>query len=155
MLHTLRDRIRPHFSFHQHAQMRRKVSNETPCHPAGVIWEITLQHTRRVLAEQFPTSCAPGRRHVREQDAVARMARGEGLDDGRRGARFPDRHGVDPDRFVAVEVEADRQHAHALREAADVLAVPERLIGEPRGQDDRQHDDGGRVEQVHAPEFYC
>ena len=71
-----------------------------------------------------------------------------------RRQRLADRHGVDPDRLVAVEVEADRQIAHPLGEAADVLPVANRLIDEPRREHDRQQDDGQRVERVHVEALY-
>ena len=46
--------------------------------------------------------------------------------------RLPHRHGVDPDRVLAVHVERDRQVAEPLAQAADVLPVAQRLVQEVR-----------------------
>ena len=55
----------------------------------------------------------PGHRGRREKEPEARIARLQVGGERARGERFADRHGVDPDRFLAVHVERDRQVARA------------------------------------------
>ena len=102
---------------------------------------------RRDRAICWPVSVVVDRKIFRPGIALAQIR-----EQRPRGQRLAHRDGVNPDRLVAVEIEADRQIAHPLGEAADVLPVPDRLIQEPRRQHDRQNDDGQRVERVHVSE---
>src|SRR6059036_3864871 len=65
------------------------------------------------------------------------------------GERLADRHGVDPDRFLRVDVERDRQEAEALAEAADVLLVPDGLVQEIRRHDDEDDERQQAVGEIH------
>ena len=66
-----------------------------------------------------------------------------------RGQRLTDRHRMDPDGFLAVDVERDRQEAEPLPQRADVLLVPDRLVQEVgrHQQEDGQHQQA--VGQIH------
>ncbi len=65
------------------------------------------------------------------------------------GQRLADRHGMDPDRFLAVDVERHRQVAEALAEAADVFVVTNRLIEEVRRDEDEHDERQEAIQEVH------
>ena len=69
------------------------------------------------------------RRQIQTQTRVPRSQIG---DERARRERLAHRHGVDPDRFVAVDVQGNRQVTEALTKAAHVLSVANRLIKEVR-----------------------
>ena len=101
------------------------------------------------VREAVPRDLLPGNRRRRQKEAQARIT---GFEIGRQGAggeRLADRHGVDPDRFLRVDVERDRQEAEALAEAADVLLVPDGLVQEVRRHDDEDDERQQAVGEVH------
>ncbi len=88
-------------------------------------------------------------RRRRHEEPQPGMALAQGGDERAGGQQLADRHGVDPDRRLGVDVERYRQVTKTLRQAGDVLAITHRLIEEPRRDDDREEDDEGGVEGVH------
>ena len=94
-------------------------------------------------------------RHGRggQEQAQARIAGLEVLGEGPRGQRLANRHRVDPDRFLAVDVEGNRQVTEALAEAADVLLVADRLVHEVRRHDDEENQRQQAVREVHCGEL--
>jgi len=111
------------------------------------------KHSVDVL-QPGPRDLLAAQRGRRDEDAEARIPLPQLGNERAGGQRFADRHRVDPDRVVPVQIEADRQVAHPLRQVADVLVVAERLVRKPRGQDHGQHDDQQRVKGVHQGRSY-
>ena len=72
----------------------------------------------------------PGDRRRGQEQTQPRITRLEVGGERARGQRLTDRHRVDPDGFLAVDVERDRQEAEPLPQRADVLLVPDRLVQE-------------------------
>ena len=101
---------------------------------------------------QRPGHFVAGHRRRRQEQLQARVSGLQLTDEGARGQRLPHRDGVDPDGFVAVDVERQRQVAEALAQAADVLAVPHRLVGQEGRGDGQRHHAQHAVQHVHAPE---
>ena len=99
---------------------------------------------RRVLAICWPVSVVVDKKDPQLRIAVAKIA-----DERPRGQRLADRHRVNPDRLVAVEVEADGELSHALGQAADVLPVANRLVEKPRREHHSDEDHDECVERVH------
>src|SRR5690606_15169377 len=93
---------------------------------------------------------ASGQRGGRQEDAEPRIALPEAVDERPRGERLADRDRVNPDGGVAVDVDADRQPAHALGHAPYVLAVPQGLVEKPRRKRRGGTQDSQRVQRVHG-----
>ena len=70
----------------------------------------------------------PGHRGRRQKQPETRIAGLEVFGERPRGQGLADRYGMNPDRFLTVDVEGDGQIAQALPEAPDVLLVSDRLI---------------------------
>ena len=70
---------------------------------------------------------------------------------GAGGERFPDRHGVNPDGRLAIEVQRDREKPEPFRQVAGILPMADGLVQEVRRrrQEHQQHREA--VEQVHRP----
>ena len=60
----------------------------------------------------------PGHRRRRQENPQPRVALAQLRQQRARGQHLADRHGVDPDRLVAVEIEGERQVAEPLRQVA-------------------------------------
>ena len=110
------------------------------------------KNTASVSGQPRPRHLLAAQRRRGQKDAQARIPLAQLRQEGARGQHLAHRDGMDPDRLVAVDVEADRQVAHPLRQVADVFSIPKRLIREPRRQHHREDDDGERVENVHVGE---
>ena len=72
-----------------------------------------------------------------QEEPQARIPRLQVRRQGARRQRLADRHGMDPDRLLAVEIERNGQVAEPLPEAADVFLVTNRLVDEVRRNDDK------------------
>jgi len=147
-LAALAQQHRPDLGLHHHEQPRPDDVQGAADREAPV--ERKIEHA--VDVGQRPGHLMAGHGRRREEQLQARVARLELADQGPGGQGLPDRHGVDPDRFVPVDVERQRQVAEALAQAADVLAVAHRLVGQERRGDDQGHHAQHAVQQVHAPE---
>ena len=101
------------------------------------------------VLQAVPRDLLPRHRRRGQEEAVARVALAQLRQQRPRGQHLADRHGVDPDGLLAVEIERDRQVAEPLPQAADVLPVPHRLPGEVRRHDKEERDDQDAVEGVH------
>ena len=90
-----------------------------------------------------------GRR--RQEEPQLRVALAERREQGARGEHLADRHRVNPDRFVGVEIERHGQVAEPLRQVRDVLPVAHRLVDQVRRHhgEKRHHDHA--VDHVHVP----
>ena len=147
-LAALAQQHRPDLGLHHHEQPRPDDVQGAADGEAPVEREVE----DAVEVGQRPGHLVAGHRRRRQEQLQARVAGLELADEGARGQRLPHRHGVDPDRLVAVDVERERQVAEALAQAADVLAVAHRLVGQERRGDDQRHHAQHAVQQVHAPE---
>ena len=88
-----RHQVRPELGFHDDADGRPEMPQEASHGKRVVVGQVGALDA---VAEQRFGSAAAGRRHVREQDAMARIARLERGDDRRSGARLADRDGMQP-----------------------------------------------------------
>ena len=125
--------VRPDLGLHHDEEARlddveRAADDERPV-------EREVEHRVDVL-QAAPRHLLPGHRRRRQEQPQARIARLEIRGERPRGQRLADRHGVNPDRLLAVDVEGDRQVAEPLAQAADVLLVADRLVHEVRRDDD-------------------
>ena len=89
------DEVRPQLGFHDDAKLRTKVAQKGLHCPGRVIRQIGAGH--RVAEQRFRRGPA-GRSHLREQDAIARIAQPQGSDQRLGGARFANRNSVNPER---------------------------------------------------------
>ncbi len=97
-----------------------------------------------------PGHLLPGHRGRRDEEAKPGVALPQLRQQRPDRQDFSDRHGVDPDRFVAVEVERHREIAHPLGQADDVFPVSNRLVEQIRRHDEEKRDDEDAVDRVHA-----
>ena len=73
----------------------------------------------------------------RQKEPQARVARLEIRRQRARRERLADRHGVNPDGLLAVEIERNRQVPEPIAQAADIFLVSNRLVHEVRRHDDK------------------
>ena len=102
------------------------------------------------MLQAAPRHLLPGHRRRRQEQPQARIAGLEIGGERARRQRLADRHGVDPDRLLAVDVEGNRQIAEPLPEAADVLLVANRLVQEVRRDDDEDEQRQQAVREIHC-----
>src|SRR6266545_3314797 len=139
--------VRPDLRF-DHDEQTRPDDIQGPARGERPV-EREIEHgidVRHAAARELLT----GERRRREKEPQLRIARAQPGDQRTRAEHLANRHGVHPDRFIAVEIEGDGEIAEPLSDAADVLVVPQRLVEEVRR---RQHeDDAGdeAVEEIHA-----
>ena len=117
--------VRPDFGFH-HDEQPRPHQLQRPIHDEAEI-EGKVEHLvdKRQVASGDLLAGHGGRR---DEEAQAGVAFPELRKERTNRQYFPDRHRVNPDRLVAVEVEGDREIAHPLRQADDVFPVSNRLV---------------------------
>ena len=139
--------VRPDLGLH-HQEQPRLDQVERPAHHQGRGRRGSRTRHRRRARCAAPAA-APTSSSSRRRGAARDGARAAPAMSGRAVSSSPDRHGVDPDRRLGVDVERHRQVAEPLWQAGDVLAVAQRLIEEPRRHDHREEDDEGGVEGVH------
>ena len=119
--------IRPDLGFHDDAHDRPEVLEEAPHGKGVVVGQVGAQHA---VAERVRRSLAAGRRHVREQNPVARVACLQCGHQRQRGARLADRDGMQPDQrlrrreIVAAEAFADVAQIFRLTAAAQEQVQP-------------------------------
>src|SRR5262249_11262415 len=90
----------------------------------------------------------PAHGRGREEHPQPRESRLQLVDQRPRGEALADRHGVDPDRAVAVHVQVDGQPPHPLAERAEVLARAPPLPQEPGKGEHEGHGQDDAVEEV-------
>ncbi len=86
--------VGPDLGLHHDAETGAEVRDEPPHCPRQVIGQ---EREGGEFAVQARRRFAPGGRHVRQNQRVIRKARPEGVHEGLCGARFAERHRVDPD----------------------------------------------------------
>jgi hypothetical protein len=138
--------VRPDLGLH-HDEEPRPHQREGAAHDEGEI-ERKVEHLVDVL-EIVAGDLLAGHGRRGQEQAQLRVPLAELGQQRARGQHFADRDGVNPDRFVGVEVERNRQVTHPLREAADVFAVTHRLVHERRRHHGKERHDEHAVEYVH------
>ena len=114
---ALLEQPRPQLGLEDDAELGAEMAQEPAHREALVVGQPGALHA---VAEELDAGVAPRGRHVRDEDAMARMAAPERVDDGRRGARLADGNRVDPNarrlrrRVVMPEAFADAQGIAAL-----------------------------------------
>ena len=139
--------VRPDLGLHDDEQARLHQP-ERPLHDRTEI-EREVEHLVHVV-DVPARHLLPGHRRRGQEDAKPGIALAQLRQQRPRGQHLADRHRVDPDRLVAVEVERQRQVAEPLRQAADVLAVTDRLVEEVRRHDQEEQHDQDAVQRVHG-----
>jgi hypothetical protein len=91
------DQVWPQFGFHQDADARMEVAQETPDCPRHVVGQVDALHPRGELAEEFCCSGPAGGRHVGQQQAVVRVGFQQGMQQRGAGAGFAYGYGMQPD----------------------------------------------------------
>jgi hypothetical protein len=91
-----------------------------------------------------------GRGNEEPQLRVALAERGQ---QGARREHLADRHGVNPDRVVGVDIEGHGEIAQPLGQVCDVLPVPHRLVHEVRRHDKEKRDHDHAVDDVHCADL--
>ena len=139
--------VRPDLGFHHDEDARpddveRAANDERPV-------ERKIEHGVHVPQAAL-RHFLPGHRGRRKEQTQARIAGLEIFGERPRGQRLADRHGMNPDRLFAVDVEGNRQVAEALTEAADVFLVADRLIHEVRRHDDEDEQRQQAVREIHC-----
>ena len=102
------------------------------------------------VPQAAPGDLLPGHRRRRKEQPQVRIADLEIFGERPRGQRLADRHGMNPNGLLAVDVEGDRQAAEALPEAPDVLLVADRLIDKVRRDDDKDEQRERAIQQIHG-----
>ena len=130
------EQVRPDLGLHHDEETRLHQIQRAPDgeHPV----ERKVEHAVHEMAQARLRHLLPGHRRRREKEPQARIPALEIRGQRARRQRFADRHGVNPDRLLAVEIERDRQVAEPLAQAADVLLVTNRLIEEVRRDERRK-----------------
>src|SRR4029078_12276255 len=108
-----------------------------------------VEHRVDVLLKAALRHVLAGRRGGGQEEAQTRIALLKIGRDRARRERFADRHRMDPDRFVAVDVERNRQIAETLPEAADVLVVADRLVHKVREYQTEPEQSEEAIREVH------
>ena len=109
-LATEAQQVRPDLGLHHDEEPRPDEPERPPDDERPVEWKI--EDGIDVL-QAAPRHLLPGHRRGGEEEAKARVARPEVGHEGAGGQRLADRDGVNPDRFLAVDIERDRQVAEA------------------------------------------
>jgi hypothetical protein len=138
--------VRPHFCFHHHEQPRPHERQRA----ADDELEIEGKEKDPVhLLKMRTRHLLPGHRRRRYEQAKSWIACTQVGYERARRQHFADRDGMNPDGVVGIQVERQRQIAEPLRQAADVLPVPDCLIQKVRRRqhEDRENRDG--VQDVH------
>ena len=121
--------IRPDLGLH-HDEEPRPQPVEQPAHDRP---EIDREVEDGVgLRHVLPGHLVPGHRGRGEEQLQPRIACPQGRHDGARDQDLAHRDGMNPDRRLAVGVDTGRQATEPVRQAAEVLAMAQRLPGEPR-----------------------
>ena len=144
---ALPQEIRPDLRFHHHEQARLHEPQRPPDDERQI--ERQIEHRVDVL-HVAPRHLLPRHRRRRQKDAEVRISPPQIGDQRADGHRLADRHRVDPDRFLAVEVERHGKVAHALPQAADVFLVTDRLVREIGRDHDAQNQNQQAIENVHV-----
>ena len=97
-----RHQIRPDLGFDQQARLRPIVAQQPTDHPAGIVRQVALHHSRAMPGEQRLAGGASGGRHVGQQDAMSRPRIEKRFDQWCGGAGFTDRHRMYPDNWRGV-----------------------------------------------------
>ena len=109
-----REQVRPRFGFNRDTKTRPKCAQEASHRVRQVVGQIGLQHAARPARGDFGAGRSTGRRHMSQQKARLRIALSERIDQRFGGARFAERHGMNPDQRalaserVALEAETLR-----------------------------------------------
>ena len=144
---ALPQQVRPDLGFHHHEEPRLHQPQRPPDDEREI--ERKIKHGIDVL-HVAARDLLPRHRRRREKDPQRRIPPPQIGNQRAHGHRLADRHGVNPDRVFAVEIERHGQIAHPLPEAADVLLVADRLVRQIRRHDHAQNQDEQAVEDVHV-----
>ena len=120
---------------------------------------ISLQRLQELVTELY---LSEGKKRQRHWESIAKNLAHAGVkqaqidhlvaqrrDQGSGRQHLADRHGMDPDRRHPAWVDRGGQPAPALAQRADVLAVTDRVVQQPRRTEDGIADDGQAVQEIH------
>ncbi len=131
---ALTEQVRPDLRLHHDEQTGAHQVERPPHDERPVEGEIEDRVGGGQAAARDLLAGNRGRRH---EQSKARITRFEVGGKRARGQRLADRDGMDPDRFLVVDVEGDRQKTEPLPQAGDVLLIADRLVDEVRRYDDK------------------